>query len=53
MKAILCTAGIIVGLIALRMLFMNPVWLLLPKRWQRWLFSRSYSPFKAHHHGPH
>jgi hypothetical protein len=35
----LYTALIVIGLTALRMLFVNPAWLPLPKSWQRWLFS--------------
>ena len=35
MKATLCTALIVVGLVALRMLFVNPAWLFFPKSWQR------------------
>ena len=41
MKATLYTAFIIVGIIALRMLFVNPVWFLFPKSWRRWLFGSS------------
>jgi hypothetical protein len=28
----------IVGLVAFRMLFANPAWFLLPKKWQHWLY---------------
>jgi hypothetical protein len=40
MEAILCTALIVIGLVAARMLFMNPAWLLLPKSWQRRVLGR-------------
>jgi len=38
---ILYTVLIVVGLVAFRMLFVNPAWFFLPKRWQRWLFGKS------------
>jgi len=44
MKA-LHVALVVVGLVAFRMLFINPAWALFPKRWQLWLMGRSYSPF--------
>jgi hypothetical protein len=46
MKPTLYTGLIVVGLVALRMLFVNPTWLFLPKSWQRWLFDGS-SLFKS------
>lgn len=47
MNTTLCTVLIVAVLIALRMLFINPAWTLLPKRWQIWLHGKSYSPFKT------
>jgi len=44
------TILVVIGLVALRMLFVNPAWFLLPKSWQHWLFADSgrarYSPFR-------
>ena len=47
MIATLGTVLLVVSIIALRMLYTNPAWLILPKSWQRWLFGRSYSPFRT------
>lgn len=46
MNSTLCTALIVIALVALRMLFMNTAWLIFPKSWQLWLFGKSYSPFR-------
>jgi len=46
MKPTLYAALVVIGAVAFRMLFRNPAWFLLPKSWQRWLFGRSYSPFR-------
>jgi hypothetical protein len=44
------TILLVIGLVAMRMLFVNPAWFFFPKSWQRWLFGGSglvrYSPFK-------
>jgi len=45
MKAALVVL-IVVGVIAFRMAFPGPAWYILPKSWQRWMFGRSYSPFR-------
>jgi hypothetical protein len=47
MIATLGTVLLVLSIVALRMLYMNPAWLILPKSWQRWLFGRSYSPFRT------
>ncbi len=47
MEATIVTVLLVIGIIALRMLYMNPAWLVLPKSWQRWLFGNSYSPFRT------
>ena len=47
MNATLCTALVVVCLVAFRMLFINPAWALLPKSWQIWLHGKSYSPFRT------
>lgn len=44
MKTTLCAVLIVIGLVALRMLFVNPAWLFLPKGWQRWLFGKTQAP---------
>jgi hypothetical protein len=44
MKLDLYAVLIAAGLVALRMLFVNPAWLLLPKNWQRWLFGKTNPP---------
>jgi hypothetical protein len=44
MIATLGTVLLVVSIVALRMLYTNPAWLILPKSWQRWLFDKSYSP---------
>jgi hypothetical protein len=40
----LYVALVVVGLVSFRMLLINPVWSLFPKRSQLWLMGRSYSP---------
>jgi hypothetical protein len=37
-------AFIVTGFVALRLLFLNPAWLFLPKGWQHWLFGKSNLP---------
>ena len=41
------TVLFVIGIVALRMLYMNPAWLMLPKSLQRWLFDASSSPFRT------
>ncbi len=44
MEATILTGLIVIGLVAFRMLFVNPSWFFLPKSWQRWVFGKSYPP---------
>jgi len=45
MKTTLCTALVVLVLMAFRMLFINPSWFFLPKNMQLWLYGKSYSAF--------
>ena len=47
MQSTFATALIVIGIVTVRMLYMNPAWLVLPKSTQRWLFDGSSSPFRT------